>query len=152
MATIRKRNDRYQVQVRRDGMPAVSRTFSMHKDAERWARETEIALERGEAGTIKASSVTLGELLGRYMRDVSPTKKGYAAEARRLTRLIRDPISAYSLHRLTSEVLSRFRDRRMGDGVRAAQYDLILIRHCISVAVREWGLICPRNPVNGRLF
>ena len=36
----------------------------------------------------------------------------------------------------------------MNDGVRAAQYDLILIKHCIKIARLEWGVPMPNNPVD----
>ena len=36
----------------------------------------------------------------------------------------------------------------MNDGVRAAQYDLILIKHCIKIARLEWGVPMPSNPVD----
>ena len=42
MATIRKRGHRYQVQVQRLGVGAVSKSFHVLKDAEAWARQTEI--------------------------------------------------------------------------------------------------------------
>ena len=46
MANIRKRNGRYQVQIRRRGFPSQVKTFSRHSDARRWAIETELKLER----------------------------------------------------------------------------------------------------------
>jgi hypothetical protein len=45
--------------------------------------------------------------------------------------------------------MAEFRDRRIIDGVRAAQIDLILIRHCIKLARLEWGVNLPTNPVEG---
>ena len=45
--------------------------------------------------------------------------------------------------------MAEFRDRRIIDGVRAAQIDLILIRHCIKLARLEWGVNMPTNPVEG---
>ena len=45
--------------------------------------------------------------------------------------------------------IANFRDRRIKDGVRAAQIDLILIRHCIKIARIEWGVTIQSNPVDG---
>jgi len=61
---------------------------------------------------------------------------------------LRDPIAATPLSKLTSAKLAEFRDRRVNDGVRAAQYDLILIKHCIKIARLEWGVPMPSNPVD----
>jgi len=45
-------------------------------------------------------------------------------------------------------MLAELRDRRVNDGVRTAQYDLILIKHCIKIARLEWGVPMPSNPVD----
>ena len=44
--------------------------------------------------------------------------------------------------------LADFRDRRVNDGVRAAQYDLILNKHCIKIARLEQGVPMPGNPAD----
>ena len=44
--------------------------------------------------------------------------------------------------------LADFRDRRVNDGVRAAQYDLILNKYCIKIARLERGVPMPTNPVD----
>ncbi|MGR9394905.1 hypothetical protein ACU8OL_18180 [Rhizobium leguminosarum] len=46
MATIRKRNGKYQVQVRIQGSTAISKTFTRLEDAKAWARLTEIEAEQ----------------------------------------------------------------------------------------------------------
>ena len=48
MASIRSRNGRYQVQVRRGGLGSWSRTFILKQDAERWARKMEAQFDLGE--------------------------------------------------------------------------------------------------------
>jgi len=47
MATIRKRGNKYQVQVRW-ASPALSRSFLTRRDAELWARQTELQADRKE--------------------------------------------------------------------------------------------------------
>jgi len=39
MATVRKRGSSWQVQVRRSGLPSVSRNFKIKLDALAWARQ-----------------------------------------------------------------------------------------------------------------
>jgi hypothetical protein len=39
MATIRRRNGRYQAMIRRRGSPHLSKTFISHRDAKIWARQ-----------------------------------------------------------------------------------------------------------------
>lgn len=48
MASIRKRNNRWEARVRRSGQPTQTKTFTLKSDAQQWAREAEIALEKGE--------------------------------------------------------------------------------------------------------
>jgi hypothetical protein len=49
MASFDKRaNGKWRVQVRRQGLGSVSRSFLRKSDAEKWARETEAEIERGE--------------------------------------------------------------------------------------------------------
>ena len=92
--------------------------------------------------------MTLGELLKRYSQQITPAKRGAETEQRRLNRLINDSISDHSIEQLTSKTLASFRDRRLLDGQRACEYDLILIRHCLKVAMSEWGLMLSVNPVD----
>jgi hypothetical protein len=47
MASIRKRNDKWQAQVRRIGHTARTRTFLNRADALRWMRQSELELDRG---------------------------------------------------------------------------------------------------------
>ena len=42
MATIRNRNGRWHVQVRRSGSKSVNRTFTLKSDAQLWAREADM--------------------------------------------------------------------------------------------------------------
>ena len=148
MGTIRKRGNRYQAQIRRKDYGTIGRSFGTKKGAEKWVRQTEVQLERGEISVEAPSPYRLGMLMRRYHDEVTAHKKGRITEARRIERLLRDPISKQRLSDLTSAVIANFRDRRMQDGIRAAQYDLILIRHAIDIGRREWGIKLPYNPVN----
>ncbi|MDB2398518.1 hypothetical protein N9W18_01145 [Planktomarina sp.] len=149
MGSIRKRNGKFQAQVRREGVPDLSKTFTSRKDATVWVRGLEARIDAGETTVAAAKAITLADVLLRYSQEVTPHKKGREAEQRRLNRLLRDPISQVLLGKLDSMTLARFRDRRVEDGVRAAQYDLIIIRHALKLARMEWGISMPSNPVDG---
>lgn len=148
MGSIRKRNGKYQAQVRRAGAPSISKTFTQKKDALVWVRGLEARIDVGDTSIKTPRTTTLGNLLKRYASEITPTKKGADPEGRRLRRLINDPISAAPLNAVTSHLLATFRDRRLVDGVRACQYDLVLIRHCWNIAKKEWGIPLPPNPVS----
>jgi hypothetical protein len=75
MASIRKRGSKWQVQIRRNGLPAINRTFIAKDDAIRWAREQDRAVDRGETfpSTIGDTRQTfLSEIMDRYVQEVSP--------------------------------------------------------------------------------
>lgn len=46
MASIRKYRGKWQVQIRRKGISALSKTFITKKDAETWARRTAVLADR----------------------------------------------------------------------------------------------------------
>ena len=148
MATLRKRVNKWQAIVRHQSIGTTAKSFSNKSAALKWSIAQEQAIESGALGRLSPSEVTLGELLKRYLDIITPSKRGADVERRRLKRLIEDDISSYQLYRLSSQAIAKFRDRRLLDGRRTCQYDLILIRHCIKLAINEWGLMLSSNPVD----
>ncbi len=67
MASIRKRNDKWQVQVRRDGQRPVSKTFISYRDAQLWARQQELRADKQELthDTSMLRRLTVGDLVDR---------------------------------------------------------------------------------------
>ena len=86
MASIRRRKDRYQVQVRRKGFEPVSKTFTTRTAAKKWIQVTEADMERRTYAP--APSVSVCELLERYEREVLPSHKGHQAERYRVQTLL----------------------------------------------------------------
>ena len=148
MATFRKRHNKWQAIVRHKSIGTTSRSFHNKSEAKKWAFETERNIEANTFGKLHPSSVSLGDCLGRYQTLITPQKRGCDAENRRINRLLKDPISAVMLDKLTSKALAQFRDRRLNDGNRASQYDLIIIRHCLKIAINEWDLLLNKNPAD----
>ena len=79
---------------------------------------------------------------------MTPAKRGVTTELRRLQRLISDSVSSLRASQLTSQAIAAIRDRRLLDGRRTCHYDLILIRHCLKIAMNEWGLMMSSYPVD----
>jgi len=148
VATYRKRNGKWQAIVRHKGIGTRARSFHTKQAAIKWAVGEERKLTEGVMGILKPSDATLGQLLQRYVAEVLPAKRGAATEGQRLQRLIRDPVSSLRVSQLTSQAIAAFRDRRLLDGRRTCHYDLILIRHCLKIAMNEWGLMLSSNPVD----
>jgi len=66
MATIRRRGRSWHVQVRRQRLPALTRSFSRRSDAELWARQRETEIDRGNL------PVNPRELRSHTLRHVRP--------------------------------------------------------------------------------
>ena len=80
MATLRRRGDRWHVQVRRSGQ-SRTRSFTHKTDAEVWARKTEWAIDADELrGTFeRLINMALSHLLRRYWDEVTPQKRSAGA-------------------------------------------------------------------------
>ena len=148
MATYRRRNGKWQAIVRHKDIGTRARSFHTKQAAIKWAVGEEQKLTEGVIGVLKPSDVTLGQLLQRYVAEVLPAKRGALTEGQRLQRLIRDPVSSLKVSQLTSQAIAAFRDHRLLDGRRTCHYDLTLIRHCLKIAMNEWGLMLSANPVD----
>ncbi len=146
MATFRKRNGKWQAIIRQKSIGTLAKTFPNKILAQQWSREQELRLASGRFGKLFPGELDLGKLLLRYRDTITPQKRGAGTEVRRINRLLSDAISTTPLSQLSSQLLASFRDRRLQDGIRASQYDLVIIRHCIKVAIREWGLLLENNP------
>jgi integrase len=147
MASILKRNDKWFVWVRKHGQPSQSKTFTIKQDAQRWAVMIERQIDQGLVGCVD-KSVTLGDLLKRYLKEVTPHKKSRDKETWRVKALLKRFISGVGLPNLTSTIISNFKTLRLVDGARTTRYDLALIRHCLEFARLEWGYYLPINPVD----
>ena len=110
MSSIRKRNDRYQVQVRRRGYTPVSKTFTSRTAAKKWIQVTEADMERGSYAP--PPSVIVSEILKRYQQDILPTHKGADVERYRLRRLNKH-FGAMRLTDLTPKEIAKYRDIRL---------------------------------------
>jgi integrase len=149
MATIEKRGDKWRVRIQRRGQPAISNTFVMKQDAERWARGVERDLDLGVYAPLKAAAKaeakpdlgTLGVLVERYREEVTPSKRSARHEAQWLKQLERDPLASVPLDKLTAKAVADYRDRRLqvvtpSTFLRTLQTLSAILNH----AKREWGL------------
>ena len=76
MATLR-RMGKWEVRIRRYNNKIISKTFIQKGDAQKWAKETEVKIEKGLYEDLsQANSITLSELMQTYYRDIIITKLG----------------------------------------------------------------------------
>jgi integrase len=149
MATLRKRGTKWQVQVRRNGFPAASKTFHLKEDAVRWGRQQEHRIDTGKPVKLALASpeaeLKLADLLERYRLEVLPRKRAAGPiEAFHLRALQRHSIAQIALSKLTSPCIAAYRDDRTRKvSSSTILRELGLLFHSLRVARREWGLPVP---------
>lgn len=143
MASFLSRPGGWQAQVRRIGRPPLCKTFRTKADAQAWANQQESEIARGVyRDRSQAERFTLGQILTRYGKEISPLKKSADAEIGRIAFLLRDPITQLRLSDLTPADLVSFRDRRLRKVTGSTVIrDLTLISHAINIARKEWGIV-----------
>jgi integrase len=150
MATVVKRHNKWQAQIRKKGSPSLSRTFHKRADAYRWAQITEVEEEkRGHtSGREQLSEIKLESLIKRYLLEIVPLKKGRDVERFRLRALARSKISKLSLAYIQARDFANYRDERLKRVKPATvKRELVMLQHILNVAKSEWGIPLPNNPV-----
>jgi len=147
MATIRKRNKKYQVLIRRKSHRDISKTFNTIKAAKKWACHAEDRLSLGEKFYQDENDLTLKEVINRYLREITPNKRGSDSEKRRLRRLLKESICLQKIKLLKTRDYIKFKNNRIKDGNKTCHYDLVLLRHIYNVAINQWNLFNGANPL-----
>jgi integrase len=148
--------------IRKTGWPTVAKTFRTKRDAEDWSRRTEDEMVRGAfIQRAPGDRMTLAMAVERYLAEIVPTKRLTSQLAdRRRTKILVKHLGNYSLAGLTSEVIAKFRDMRLAGEDRkdvkgnprprrndTVRLDLALLGHLFTVAIKEWRVGIPSNPV-----
>jgi hypothetical protein len=148
MASIQKRKNVWQVRIRVQGFPTLSRSFDSRKAAQVWANEKDNEQLRGVyRHESDAQKRTLSHLTDRCLVDVTPLMKGAAEDEYKLRALQRTPQSQLAISKLTPFVLAEHRDlRRRAVSSGTVIRELAYISSVVNHARREWGINIP-NPV-----
>lgn len=136
MAYIHQEGGKWRAQVVKNGV-RKSRTFVLKSAAIAWANQVEADIASGQ-GIIR-HSLTVGDLLDRYAKEVSPSKKGARWEVVRLKAIGATRIAQVRLSRFDATHAARWRDERLG-AVSAASVrrEINLLSSAFTLAVREW--------------
>lgn len=150
MATITKRAKGWFVQIRRKGYEPEYKTLPTKEAAEKWAREREGRIDRGEEPLDRRQlkGITLGDLIRRYIDEVTPKKRSADSECARLSKMLGAPMCDIALLDLKSAPIAAYRDSRakqVKPGTIARE--LGLLHTIIEVARLDWGVSIPHNVV-----
>jgi len=141
MATFRKRNGKWHVQIRVKDYPSQTKTFISKKNAARWAREIENKIDQGNLFQSTTNrKITLRELAHRYIKEVLIYKRGKINETVILKAFMRQKFVNKSICNISSGDFASYRDKRL-QKVKPATLlrELCIIQHLYSIANKEWG-------------
>lgn len=110
MATIIKNGNKYRAQVRKKGICKTA-TFSTKNEANRWAYLLEAQIDSGEYNT--TPNILFCELIDKYLKEVTPTKRGKREERFRLLRIARSDLGNVPLPTLTKEHFRKWQNQRL---------------------------------------
>jgi hypothetical protein len=152
MASIRKRNGKWQVQIRRKGFKPTSRSFFKKSDALEWARFKEGQADRRDFlyDPYILEQMTWAELLERYRDKIVSKKKCHHSETMHINAYLkREPKTAsLRLSHIKSHYFSEYRDHRLKQ-VKPATIcrELGIFQHAFEIAKAEWGIPMSDNPL-----
>lgn len=145
MATFQtKPNGRVRAWVRLRGV-SESEYFDTITEAREWATRTEADIISEAKGEIPNKHFR--DAIERYMREVTPTKKGTRSELARLDKTLRDPLASVHLRDLGTKHVAEWRDRLKAEGLAPSTVhrEWSLLGAVCSVAMTEWKWL-KRNP------
>ena len=146
MANFRKRRNGWQAQIRKQGLPSITKTFAHKKDALIWANKIESEIDRGVyVDRSIAEQTLLDDLLDRYSTDILPSLKSVKSEQSRIQHL-RIHFGRFSLAQIKSQDLAKYREMRLTQvGPQSVKHELGLLNRVLKIAHHEWGYTLPHG-------
>lgn len=137
--SIFPRGSKYRAQVRVEDVSA-SKTFSVKTAAKQWAKDKEREIQDRLNSSV--ADKTLGDMMRRYAKEVTPKKRGANREKKMIEAFCRDEVCSTQLKDLTPDDLGQWRDRRLRSvKPSTVNRELNIISNAFTVARREWRWI-----------
>jgi integrase len=150
MATIRQiPSGWWQGIIRKKGFPEQSKTFATNDECKKWAIDVEAQMNRGIFSDLsEAESLTLAEGLKRYLKEITPRKKGFEMETIRINVLLRHKLTSKTFATFKRADAVKYRDEllRAGKSPSTVNKELSIVSHLFEVANKEWSVNCT-NPI-----
>lgn len=140
MATIVKRGDKYTARVRVKGNE-LSKTFASKTEAREWATQAEADINSRRLG-LTPKNITVGDLIRRYMNEVTPQKRGSRNECIRLGLILKTELANILVSELLPMHVAQWRDDRLKQ-VQSSTVarELSTVSSVFNYALKEWSLI-----------
>ena len=143
MATITKtQSDTFKVQIRKIGIPAITKTCKTKAEALKWARLIESEIDRGVfIDRTEADKTTIGELIDRYIQEVTPLKKSAKNDRQRML-FLKKYFGHYKASQLQSKHIAIYRDKRLAEGKQGSTVikEIGSMSHLLDISIKDWGI------------
>jgi len=160
MAYIRRLTDKartlaWRAQVRRKGHKVLVKMFASNDEAEHWAFEEERSIRMtGLPLTIEdLKKHTVGDIVRRYLKEVTPTKGCRVSETAVLNKFFGRDICAKALAYVCRQDAYDYRNNRLKETWRGmpikpstVRREINSIGNVFEVAREQWGLTNLQNP------
>ena len=153
MASIKSHNGKWRAFVFKLGV-RKTKVFDVKAKAVAWAATAEAEILAGKAEGIPDKS--FGDLLRRYLAEVTPTKGGARSETLRIGRFLKEPFAEVRLSDLGTTHFAQWRDKRLSQ---VSEATVLRERNTLSNACKraheEWkwlehhpmkGVVMPEKP------
>ena len=146
MASIRKHGDKWQARVQRKDQPSIAKSFNNKTDALKWARNVESQLDLGTLAP-KQTMPRLMPMVDRYVKEVTPLKKGKSQECYRANQFRKTKLADMNIDKITGEVVAQYRDERLKQvSANTVRLELAFLSVVFEQCRKEWGLAVS-NPI-----
>ena len=150
MASIRNRNGRWHVQIRKKGIKSINRTFTLKSDAQLWIREQErsIELEGSERPKLNLLNNTLSDLLNKYELEIAAHLKSYHVERHYFALIKRQPFSNLTLRNLKAADIQFWINERCKTHRSSSINRVVgIIGRVLNIAIKSWDYPLATNPI-----
>lgn len=151
MASIRKKNGRWHVQIRRQRQKSINKAFLYRRDAETWARTTERELDNGSEIIDRSvlTTTSLTDLLTKYRDTVTINKRRCKIETYCINAFLNHSCSILMLSEITPKTFADYRDERLKVVAPATVHrEFTIYKHMFQIAINEWDIPIEANPLH----
>ncbi len=136
MGYVRKRGSSWTAEVRKGGQ-RLTATFDSKSQAQNWISRTEADIADAKYSTIPDK--IFGDLLEKYRKEVTPTKRGKKWEETRIGLFLRDEFAQVHLRDLDQTHFAVWRDRRLRSVSEASVLrEWNILSNACKRALQEW--------------
>lgn len=150
MATITKtKSGTFKVQIRKIGIPAITKTCKTKAHAQKWARLIESEIDRGIfVDRTEADRITIGELIDKYIKEVTPLKRSAKNDKQRML-FLKKHFGHFKASQLQSKHIANYRDQRLAEGKQGSTVikEIGSLSHLIDISIKDWGIPLKNNVV-----